>query len=265
MIRVQDVRPAGAGPEAGGVRLITFDRPEARNAFDTAMYAAAASAFDEAAGDDRVRVVVMTGAGPAFTAGQDLRELAALAQSDLSGGHAAAHGFPRMLDAVTRFDKPLVAAVNGAAVGLGFTLLAHADLVYVAESARLRVPFAEYGVPPEAASSYLFPQRLGWQRAAEVLFTGDWVSAAQAVEWGLALRAYPDDELLPAALGEAARVARGSLAALRGIKRLMQAWQQPHVAAALQAEAGGYAAQLGATTTIPATAPIAATTQTRKD
>lgn len=290
MIRVEDVRAAGTGREAGRVRLVTFDRPEARNAFDTAMYGDAAAAFGEAAADDSVRVVVMTGAGPAFTAGQDLGELAALARSraggvgdqagsdqaggdqagsDQAGGNQAGgnldgsdgpgHGFPALLDSICRFDKPLVAAVNGAAVGLGFTLLAHADLVYVAESARLRVPFVEYAVPPEAASSYLFPQRLGWQRAASVLFTGDWVSAAQAVEWGLALRACPDDELLPAALGEAARVARGSLTALRGIKRLMQAWQQPQVAAALRAEADGYAARLGRTTTIPATAT------TRKD
>jgi enoyl-CoA hydratase/carnithine racemase len=261
MIRAEEVPPTGetepgkAIPGGSGVRLITFDRPEARNAFNTKMYAAAAAAFDEAAADDDVRVVVVTGAGPTFTAGQDLRELAALAQSDLAGTDAKEHGFPQLLDAVGRFDKPLIAAVNGAAVGLGFTLLAHTDLVFVAESARLRVPFAEYGVPPEAASSYLFPQRLGWQRAASVLFTGDWVSAAEAVEWGIALRACPDDELVPAALAEAARIARAPVPALRGIKRLMQAWQRPLIQAALAAEAGGYAAQLGTTTTIPAPAP----------
>ncbi|MCL2582555.1 MAG: enoyl-CoA hydratase-related protein [Streptosporangiales bacterium] len=245
-IRTEDASP--------GVRLITFDRPEARNAFDLAMYAEAAAAFGEAAADDSVRVIVMTGAGAAFTAGQDLRELAALARaSDGDGARdMAALGFPALLNAVTALDKPLIAAVNGAAVGLGFTLLAHADLVYVAESARLRVPFAEYGVPPEAASSYLLPQRLGWQRAAQVLFTGDWVSAADAVEWDIALRACPDDELLGVALTEAARIARASLPALRGIKRLMQAWQHPHVDAALSAEADAYTAQLGTTTTIPA-------------
>lgn len=251
-------------PGRDGVQLITFDRPEARNAFDTGMYIAAAAALDEAAADDSVRVVVMTGAGQAFTAGQDLRELAALAEAGGRGDQAAAHGFPLLLDAIGRLDKPLIAAVNGAAVGLGFTLLAHADLVYVAESARLRVPFAEYGVPPEAASSYLFPQRLGWQRAASVLFTGSWVSADEAVAWGIALRACPDDELLPAALGEAARIARNSLDALRGIKRLMQAWQRPLVAAALRAEADSYAARLGTTTTIPATASISAAPQTRR-
>lgn len=246
MIRVENPRD--------GVRLITFDRPGARNAFTTAMYKDAAGVLDEAADDDDVRVAVITGAGTAFTAGQDLRELAELAQSGPDGdaAAAAADGFPALLDAVGRFDKPLVAAVNGAAVGLGFTLLAHADLVFVAESARLRVPFAEYGVPPEAASSYLFPQRLGWQRAAHVLFTGDWVSAAEAVEWGIALRSFPDGELLPEALQESARIARATVPALRGIKRLMQAWQRPLIQEALAAEASGYATQLGTTTTIPA-------------
>jgi len=92
----------------------------------------------------------------------------------------------------------------------------------------------------------------GWQRAAQVLFTGDWVSAGQAVDWGIALREYPDEDLLEAALEEAAKIARASLPALRGIKSLMQAWQRPLVAAALGAEAGGYATQLGTTTTIPA-------------
>ena len=246
MIRAEDARD--------GVRLITFDRPEARNAFDSAMYAEATAAFEAAAADDAVRAVIVTGAGPAFTAGQDLRELTALAESMSANGgpDTMPSGFPAFLDAVIRFDKPLIAAVNGAAVGLGFTLLAHADLVYVAESARFRVPFAEFGVPPEAASSYLFPQRLGWQRAAQVLFTGDWVSAGQAVDWGIALREYPGEDLLEAALEEAAKIARASLPALRGIKSLMQAWQRPLVAAALGAEAGGYATQLGTTTTIPA-------------
>jgi enoyl-CoA hydratase/carnithine racemase len=145
MIRVEDREPAV-------FRLVTFDRPESRNAFDTMMYAAAATAFDEAARDDSSRVVVMTGAGPVFTAGRDLTELAELARSAPAGADAAAHGFPQMLDSICRLDKPLIAAVSGTGVGLGFTLLAHADLVYIAESARLRVPFAKYAVPPEAAS-----------------------------------------------------------------------------------------------------------------
>lgn len=239
-------------PDAPGVRLLTFDRPAARNAFNSEMYDALRQAFVDAAADEEVKVIVLTGTGSAFTAGQDLGELAALATgrasgADVGGGHA----FPAMLEALVALDKPVLAAVNGPAVGFGFTLLAHLDLVFVGQSARMKVPFAEYGVPPEAASSYLFPQRLGWQRAAAVLLTGDWVSAEQAVEWGLALDVYPDDELLPAVLAEAGRIASASLPALRAIKSLLQAWQRPAVRAALAAESAAYASDLGVTSTVP--------------
>ncbi len=134
-----------------GVRLVTFDRPEARNAFDTAMYVAVTGALSAALADDGIRSVVVTGRGKAFTAGQDLREMAAMATGD--GGPAAGSGFQGLMDAVVSFDKPLLAAVNGVGVGLGCTLLAHVDLVLMDERARLRAPFTELGVPPEAASS----------------------------------------------------------------------------------------------------------------
>lgn len=246
MIRSESV------PDAAGVRLLTFDRPAARNAFNSEMYDALTAALREAAADDDVRVVVLTGAGSAFTAGQDLAELAAIAAGRAAGESVGGgHGFPAMLEALVGLDKPVIAAVNGPAVGLGFTMLAHLDLVYVGASARMRAPFAEYGVPPEAASSYLFPQRLGWQRAASVLLAGDWVSAEQAVTWGLALERYPDDELLPAVLAQAGRIASASLPALRSIKSLMQAWQRPAVRAALAAESAAYASDLGVTSTIP--------------
>jgi enoyl-CoA hydratase/carnithine racemase len=239
-------------PDAPGVRLLIFDRPEARNAFNSRMYAALTAAFEAAAADDEVKVIVVTGAGTAFTAGQDLGELAALATGRAAGAtEGDGHAFPAMIDALIALDKPVIGAVNGSAVGFGFTLLAHLDLVYVGESARMKVPFAEYGVPPEAASSYLFPQRLGWQRAASVLLTGDWVTAQQAVAWGLALEVVPDDELLDTVLASAARIASASLPALRSIKSLMQTWQRPAIQAALLAESAAYASDLGVTSTIP--------------
>lgn len=253
MICVEDL------PDAAGVRLITFDRPEARNAFTSAMYDELTAAITDAGADDSVRVVVLTGAGTVFTAGQDLNELADLATRRADGTDVGHHGFPDLLAAIARFDKPLIAAVNGPAVGFGFTLLGHVDLVYLAESARLRVPFAQYAVPPEAASSYLFPQRLGWQRAAAVLFTGDWVSAHEALEWGLALAVCPDDELLATTLAEATRIATASTDALRGIKRLMQAWQHQHVEAALAAESDAYATGLGVTSTVPSSRALGST------
>jgi enoyl-CoA hydratase/carnithine racemase len=223
-----------------GVRLLTLDRPAARNAFDSALYRATGAALDAARDDDGVKVVVITGAGRAFSAGQDLDEMARLA----AGEHVDS-GFPALLDALGRFDKPLVAAVNGAAVGIGFTMLPHCDLVLAGASARFRTPFAEMGVPPEAASSYLFPVAMGWQRAAEVLFTSPWLDAEAAVAAGIALRTVPDADLLDEALALASAVAAAPLAALRAIKATMLAARADAVAAARRREDAAFAHALG--------------------
>ncbi|HEX8804782.1 MAG TPA: enoyl-CoA hydratase-related protein, partial [Acidimicrobiales bacterium] len=218
----------------------TLDRPERLNAFDGELYRLAADALDAARADDAVHVVVLTGAGRAFSAGQDLDELARLA-----AGEQVESGFPRLLDALQAFDKPLVAAVNGLAVGIGFTLLPHCDLVLVAEGARFRTPFAEMGVPPEAASSLLFPARMGWQRAAHVLFTSPWLSADEAVEHGIALRTVPAGDLLPEALALADRIAAAPLPALRAIKATMLAARDDAVTAARTREDAAFARVLG--------------------
>jgi enoyl-CoA hydratase/carnithine racemase len=226
--------------DEGAVRLITMDRPDALNAFDAELYRGLASALDEARTDDSVHVVVLTGVGRAFSAGQDLKEMAKLA-----AGETTDAGFPDLLEAVQTFDKPLVAAVNGFAVGIGFTILPHCDLVLVAESARFRTPFAEMGVPPEAASSYLLPARMGWQRASYVLFTSAWLDAGQAVEYGIAFARHPDDALLPRALELATSIAAAPLVALRAIKRAMMAAQAPAIVAARAREDAAFAELLG--------------------
>lgn len=223
-----------------GVRLLTLDRPEALNAFDTALYRAAGAALDAAREDDDVKVVVITGAGRAFSAGQDLRELERIAS-----GESYESGFPALLDALCGFDKPLLAAVNGVAVGIGFTLLPHCDLVFVADGARMRVPFSELGVPPEAASSWTFPQRMGWQRAAHLLFTSEWIDAAQAVEYGIALERCPADAVVDRALAVAAQIAQAPLPALRAIKATMRDGQRDAVLAARAREDRAFASVLG--------------------
>lgn len=216
--------------DGDGIRVVTFCRPEVRNAFDFAMYRAVTGALEEATADDSLRAVVLTGAGGSFSSGQDLDEMAAIAAGD--GPPGVEGGFRGMLHAVAACPKPLLAAVAGPAVGLGFTLLAHCDLVLVAESARLRVPFAELGVPAEAASSYLFPLRMGWQQAARILLTGDWVSGPEAVDLGIALRACPDDRVLEETVALARRLAALPPHAVQEIKRLMWAGQAEAVAAA---------------------------------
>jgi enoyl-CoA hydratase/carnithine racemase len=222
------------------VRVIAFDRPEVRNAFDGAMYRAVTEALVDALGDEEVGAVVLTGRGKAFTAGQDLREMAALASG--AGDSAAGSGFPALLDAVVSFDKPLLAAVHGVGVGLGCTLLGHVDLVLMDEEARLRVPFAELGVPPEAASSWLLPARMGWQRAASMLLASEWIDARQAVESGLALRVCPSGTVLDETLTLARRVASFAPHTTREIKRLMTAPYQEDIRAARAREDAAFGA-----------------------
>ena len=159
------------------VRLITIDRPERKNAFDQETYLGLAAALNDADSDDNVHVAVVTGGGTTFSAGQDLQEMAALAKGELTG----ATGFTVLLAVLEGMKKPLIAAVNGAAVGIGATMLLHCDLVYVSSSAGLRFPFAEMGVPPEAGASALLAEQVGRQVAAELLFTARWVGAADAV------------------------------------------------------------------------------------
>lgn len=227
--------------DAGGVRLLTFNRPDKLNAFDSPLYDAAAAALRAAAADDGVGAVVLTGAGRAFSAGQDLAEMARLAS-----GEASSSSFPAFVDELTAFPKPLLAAVNGVAVGIGMTMLAHCDIVYVDEGARMRTPFTELGVPPEAASSLLFPARMGWQQAARVLFTSDWVTAPEAVALGLALHVSPAGTVVDETLALAQRIAEHPVGALRAAKETMLAARHDGVAAARAREDAAFAAVFAA-------------------
>lgn len=225
--------------DEGGVRTLTLDRPEARNAFDVGLYTGLAAELDRARGDEGVRVVVLTGAGPVFSAGQDLAEMTALATGTAPEG--AEHGFRTLLAAVEAFDLPLLAAVNGPGVGIGFTLLLHCDLVWMADSARLRLPFAEMGVPPEAASSVLLAARMGRQQAARVLLTADWVAADEAVAHGLAVAAVPAAELAATVAAVAARIAAHPRPGLRAVAGLVRAGEAEAIAAARAREEAAFA------------------------
>jgi len=202
-----------------------MNRPERKNAFTREQYELLANALNAADQDSEVRVAVLTGAGAAFSSGQDLKEMMELASGVASGTPTTskAGGFTVLLDALEVFSKPLIAAVNGVAVGIGMTLLPFCDLVLIDETARMRVPFSELGVPPEAASSVLFADRIGWQRAAELLLTSRWVDATEAVEIGLALRTTPAGEALSQARELAITIANKSAYSTRVIKQLMVA------------------------------------------
>ena len=234
-VEIEDATP--------GVRVIAFNRPEVRNAFDTAMYQEVTAALRAADTDEEVGAVVLTGRGSAFTSGQDLAEMAAIASGTAVEG--AGQGFMGLLDCLVDLSVPLLAAVNGVAVGLGFTLLPHCNLVLVDAGARLRVPFAELGVPPEAASSVLFPALMGWQRAAKVLLTSDWVGARELVDLGLAVQVCDEGAVLDETVALAARIAAHPRAATRASASLLRAARRDAVLEANRREQAAFARLLG--------------------
>jgi enoyl-CoA hydratase/carnithine racemase len=223
-----------------GVRTLEIDRPQAKNAFDRALYLAARDALDAAADDDEVKVVVLTGRGTAFCAGADLAELRSPAASGPDAGKPL-HAF---LDALDGFPKPLLAAVNGVAVGLGMTMLPYFDLVVVADTARLRAPFVPLGLTPEAGSTWSLPRLVGAQEAAHLLLTGAWLDAAGAVRIGLAWRAFPAERLRTEVDELAAAIAAAPLPALRETKRLLRAARGDDALAARHRESTAFRALL---------------------
>jgi enoyl-CoA hydratase/carnithine racemase len=210
--------------DADGVRTLTLNRPDARNAFNSALYSAAGAALDDADADPDVRVVILTGAGKGFSAGQDLKEMAQIDPTRAADAVTTEeHGFRVFIDAIEAFSKPLVAAVHGAAVGIGTTMLPYCDFVIVADDARLRLPFVPLGVVPEAGSSFTIPTIVGRQQASYLLLTGDWLDAEGAVAAGLALRRVPRDDLIAEARALARHLAGLSATSLAATKRLIRA------------------------------------------
>ena len=226
-----------------GVLLLTLNRPGRKNAFDEAQWGGLADALNEAREDPRVAAVVLAGAGGDFSSGADLGSFGGAREEPRADGHPTA--FHALVAAVFDFDKPLIAAVRGVAVGGGCTLAIAADLVYVGHSARLRLPFASLGLVPEIASSYTLQSAIGRQRAAEVMFTAEWIDAERAVELGMAARRLPDEELLDAALAKAREIARWPVPALRAIKRTLQAAHRAGIEAAREIEDEQMALQAG--------------------
>jgi enoyl-CoA hydratase/carnithine racemase len=195
----------------GRIAQVTIDRPSKKNALTQPMYQRMADALLEADSDPDVGALVITGVDDVFTAGNDLADFAA--GNSLDETH-------RFLEAVSTVHVPVIAAVNGLAIGVGLTLLLHCDLVFVEPTADLSAPFVGLGLVPEAASSLLLPRVIGERRASEVFLTGRHVTGAEAVEWGLANAVA--SPVLPAALEAAERVAAQPHAAARASKALLR-------------------------------------------
>lgn len=228
-----------------GVLIVTLNRADKKNAINTQMWKALRDAFRAAAADDEVTCVLLCGAGHNFCAGVDLASF-----GDTGGGEE--HPFESAARAVVEFDKPLLAAVQGAAVGGGATVLFHADIVYVSDSLRLRLPFASLGVVPEWGSSYMLPANIGAQRAAELFFTAEWVDADKAVRYGIAAAAVPDAELFDHAYAKAREIAQWPVNALREIKRALRQHHLPALDAAIRTEQAGMLRQVGSPENIEA-------------
>ncbi|CAM3101321.1 enoyl-CoA hydratase-related protein [Methylobacterium mesophilicum] len=218
-----------ADPEPG-IRLVTIDRPERRNALDRATYAGLAAAFAAAGADETVRAVVLTGAGGCFTAGNDLRDF----QDVETDGDSPGLTF---LKALRGCPNPVVAAVEGHAVGIGTTLLLHCDLAYAGDGARFRLPFTALGLSPEGGSSYLLPLIAGTKRGAELLMLGEPFGAAEAVAAGLINAAVPEGTALEVALGRARALAALPPASIAATKRALRRGQDDSVARTLAEEA----------------------------
>ena len=203
---------------AENILTLTFARPDKKNALTNVMYGALADALVAAETDRGVRAVVIRGEGDMFTAGNDVGEFAAMATGAFKGERHVA----RFLEAITRSSRPLIAAVQGRAVGIGTTMLLHCDFVLLAENAQLSTPFVNLALVPEAASSLLLPMRVGYARAYEMFALGETVGAKTALDLGIANRVVPLERLHAEAAAAAQRLAKLPAGSLAATKRLMR-------------------------------------------
>jgi enoyl-CoA hydratase/carnithine racemase len=201
---------------SGNILSIQLNRPAKKNAMTSSMYVTIAELLDAAATDDQVRVVLWHGAGDSFSAGNDLEDF----MKNPPGAGESPQA--RLMRALINFEKPLVAAVQGLAIGGGTTMLAHCDFVYAAESAKFQLPFVNLALVPEFGSSYLLPLRFGHVRAAELILLGKPLGASRAADLGLVTQVVPEEKLLATATDTAQALAEKPPAAVQASKRLIK-------------------------------------------
>lgn len=220
------------------VRVVEMDRPEALNAFNSQLMDDLADAFLDATGDAEVKVLVLTGAGRAFSAGADLKEMGRAPRNPK-------HGFAGLLDAIVDFPKPFFVAVNGIGAGIGATICGLADFAYIAREARLRCPFSTLGLTAEAGSTYLFPKLMGRQRASWFLLSAEWMSGDECAAAGLVMEAVPLAELMPTVMAQAKKLEALPLASLVKTKQLIMDPLREQLRASIAAENRGLAELAG--------------------
>jgi enoyl-CoA hydratase/carnithine racemase len=223
---------------SGAILRVELNRPAKRNAMTSCMYEALGDIFTEAAKDERTRVVLWHGAGESFCAGNDVEDFLNNPPGPEDSPQA------RLMNALIDFDKPLIAAVQGAAIGGGTTMLIHCDFVYAGESAKFQMPFVNLGLVPEFGSSFSVPARIGHIRAAELILLGLPVDARRAADLGFVTQVVPDQDLLATATETARQLAAKPAGALQAGKRLMKRQFHAQIKAAVKSENEEFSAQL---------------------
>ncbi len=201
--------------DVGAVRILGLDNPARKNALTSDLYNTLTRALQVAEKDESVRVVLLTGTGRVFCSGNDLDDFLDNPIRD------AGHPVYRFMDQLSRFEKPVVAAVEGHAVGIGCTLLLHCDLVYAGQNAFFQMPFVQLGICPEFGSTFILPALMGRQRAAELLLLGERFDAATAESLGLINRQLPDGQVMDTALAVAQRLAAAPPLAIQATRKLL--------------------------------------------
>ncbi len=222
----------------GSIFRVTVNRPEKKNAMTSAMYVALAEAFNEAAKDPNVNVVIWDAAGDSFSAGNDVK--------DFLNNKPGPGPSPQALlgDALLNLDKPLIAVVKGAAIGGGTTLLTHCDFVFAGENTKFQLPFVNLGLVPEFGSSFSLPERAGYIRAAELFMLAEPFDAHVAAELGLVTRIVPDEELAAVANKTAEKLAAKPTGSLQATKRLLKRGNRDQVEQAIKIESAEFSSRL---------------------
>ncbi len=215
----------------GAVCIVTLNRPDMLNAFSNRVMDELADAFLEAAADRDVRVLVLTGAGRAFSAGADL--------SGTDRDYQSRHGLDGLLDAIVDFPKPFMLAVNGLGVGIGATICGLADFTYMADTARLRCPFSALGLTAEVGSTVTFPLLMGRQKANWFLLAAEWMTAAECLDAGLALELHPAAALMDRVLTQANKLAALPPSSVQKTKEVMMAPYKAALKANIKLENAG--------------------------
>ncbi len=223
---------------SGSILSIQFNRPEKKNALTMSMYDTVAELLNAAAGDDGIRVVLLHGAGDSFSAGNDLGDFL----KNPPKGYDSPQG--RFIDALNNFDKPLIAAVHGAAIGSGTTMLTYCDFVYASEHTTFQMPFVNLALVPELGTSYSLPAQIGYIAASELILLGLPFDARRAAELGVVTRVVPEPSLLSTAFETAHRLAQQPAGAVQASKRLMKRSSRDQTAAAAKIEIQEFVSRL---------------------